>query len=299
MRVFLAGATGVIGRALVPLLLEAGHQVTGTSRTTRGAARLDAAGATGIVLDAFDREAVTDALLTAAPDVLVHQLTALGDGSPADNARIRRDGTRNLVDAAHKAGVGRIVAQSIAWAYEPGDLPADETVPLDLSAPPPRATTIGGVHALETAAAEISDHVILRYGTLYGPGTWYAPQGLMVARLRAGELPADDAVTSFVHVHDAAGAALLALAWPSGPVNIVDHEPAPARAWVPVLAAALGGPVPAPGHGRAGWERGARNHKAAALGWHPRHPSWRTGFHDQAARPPEPAATGHQKGRRP
>ncbi|MDL4814042.1 NAD-dependent epimerase/dehydratase family protein [Actinomadura opuntiae] len=281
MHVFLAGATGVIGRALVPLLLQAGHQVTGTSRTTRGAARLGAAGATGIALDVFDREAVTDALLTTAPDALIHQLTALGDGSPADNARIRRDGTRNLVDAARKAGVGRIVAQSIAWAYEAGDLPADESVPLDLSAPPPRATTIGGIHALETAAAEISDHVILRYGTLYGPDTWYAPQGLIAARLRAGELLANDAVTSFVHVQDAAQAALLALTWPNGPINIVDHEPAPARAWLPALATALDEPAPAPGHGRAGWERGARNHKATALGWQPRHPSWRTGFHQQ------------------
>ncbi|MGV9326458.1 NAD-dependent epimerase/dehydratase family protein [Streptosporangium sandarakinum] len=278
MRVFLAGATGVIGRALVPLLLEAGHQVIGTSRTAEGAARLDTLGATGMTLDVFDRAAVTDALMHATPDAVIHQLTSLRGGSPADNARIRREGTRNLVDAARKAGVGRIVAQSIAWAYEPGDLPADESVPLDLNASPPRATTIGGIHALESKTAEIGHHVLLRYGTLYGPGTWYAPHALIAARLRAGDLPADDAVTSFVHVHDAARAALLALSWPSGPVNIVDYEPAPARAWVPALAASFGEPVPVPVSGRAGWERGALNGKAVALGWRPLHPSWRTGF---------------------
>ncbi|MFF4198717.1 hypothetical protein [Nonomuraea sp. NPDC001831] len=110
----------------------------------------------------------------------------------------------------------RIVAQSIAWAYEPGDLPAGESTPLDLNTSPPRAATIGGIHALESTTAEIEDHAVLRYGTLYGPGTWYAPHGRIAARLRAGELRADDAVTSFVHVHDAARAALLALSRPSG-----------------------------------------------------------------------------------
>lgn len=281
MRIFLAGATGVIGRHLVPALLAEGHQVIGTSRTAEGVARLNAAGATGVLLDVFDRTAVAETLAAAAPDAVVHQLTALSGGSPVDNARVRRDGTRNLVDAARRAGVGRFVAQSISWAYAPGDLPADESTPLDLSAPEPRATTIGGVHALETAAAELPDHVVLRYGTLYGPGTWYAPNGFIAGRLRSGELPANDAVSSFVHVEDAARAAVLALTWPSGPVNIVDDEPAAARAWVPALAAALGEPAPAPGEGRAAWERGAHNAKAHALGWQPLHPSWRTGFRDQ------------------
>lgn len=128
------------------------------------------------------------------------------------------------------------------------------------------------MQALETAVAELPDHVILRYGTLYGPGMWFAPQGLMAARLRAGDLPAGDAVSSFLHVQDAARAAILALTWPSGPVNIVDHEPA--------LAEALGEPAPVPGAGRGGWERGARNNRAVALGWQAQHPIWRTGFHD-------------------
>ncbi|MCX5536546.1 NAD(P)-dependent oxidoreductase [Streptomyces sp. NBC_00006] len=279
MRIFLAGASGLIGRRLLPLLLAQGHQVTGTSRTFDGAARLTAAGATGIRLDMFDRAAVTEALAAAAPDAVIHQLTALAAGSSADNARIRVEGTRNLVDAARTAGVGRMIAQSIAWAYQAGDAPAAESTPLDLTAAEPRATTVRGVQALESAVAELPDHVVLRYGTLYGPGTWYAPNALMATRLRAGEVAANDAVSSFLHIEDAAWAALLALGWPNGTINIVDDEPAPAHAWVPVLAQALGTPTPARSTGRARWERGAHNTKARELGWAPRHPSWRDGFH--------------------
>ncbi|MFD6463888.1 NAD-dependent epimerase/dehydratase family protein, partial [Streptomyces roseolus] len=259
MRIFLAGATGVIGRRLLPRLVAAGHQVIGTSQSEQGVARIEAAGASGVRLDVFDRDAVAQALVVAAPEAVIHQLTALGGGSSADNARIRRDGTRHLVDAAHAARVPLMIAQSISWAYAPGDDQAGETVPLDTAAPEPRATTIGGVRALEDAVAELPRHVILRYGTLYGPGTWYAPGGLMADKLRAGELLANDAVSSFLHVDDAAAATLAALDWPDGPVNITDDEPAAAHSWLPHLAAALDAPVPVRSEGRSGWERGASN----------------------------------------
>ncbi|WP_377269695.1 NAD-dependent epimerase/dehydratase family protein [Peterkaempfera sp. SMS 1(5)a] len=282
MRVFLAGATGAVGRILLPLLLDEGHQVVAASRTLAGVERLRGQGATGVLLDVLDRDAVAEALTASAPDAVMHQLTALSDYDLAANTRIRREGTRSLVDAARKAGVEHFVAQSIAFAYEPGDTPADESTPLDLSAPEPRATTVAGVRALEEAVAELPHHVVLRYGAFYGPGTWYAPGGLMADRLRAGGLRADDGISSFVHVEDAARAAVDALAWPSGVVNVVDDEPAAAREWIPVLAAALDVPAPAPVGGRAGWERGARNTAARALGWRPRHPTWRTGFAAQA-----------------
>jgi nucleoside-diphosphate-sugar epimerase len=278
MRVLLAGATGAVGRRLVPLLLEAGHPVTGTSRSAGGVAALRAAGADGVQVDALDGPALRRAVEQARPDVVLHQLTALGDADLAANARIRIEGTRNLVDAARAAGVRRIVAQSISWAYRPGDGPADESEPLDLDAGPPRAGSVHGVRMLEETAAELPEHVVLRYGTLYGPGTWYAPDGLTARRLRAGELHADEAVSSLLHVDDAARAALAALDWPNGPVNVVDDEPARAAEWLPALADALGEPAPPPGTGRAGWQRGARNALARSLGWEPRYPSWRTGF---------------------
>jgi len=194
---------------------------------------------------------------------------------------------RHSVDAARLAGVSRVIAQSVAWAYQPGDVPADETTPLDLTAGPPRSGLIGGITALEETVAELPEHVILRYGTLYGPGTWYAPGGLADSELRRdpgaapgpfGPLTADDAIDSLLHVEDAARAAVAAFDWPGGPVNIVDDEPAAARDWLPALAAALGAPAPAPGQGRAAWQRGASNARARALGWTPLYPSWRAGF---------------------
>lgn len=286
VRIFVAGATGVIGRVLVPLLVGAGHDVIGTSFTARDLDKLRALGATAVQADVFDADGLRDTVTTAAPDTVIHELTALGTGDTAANRRIRREGTRNLVEAAKRAGVTRIIVQSIAWAYAPGDSPADESTPLDLAARPPRANLIDGVIALEEAAAELGEYVILRYGTLYGPGTWYSPGGLADQQLRhtggtgavPGPLIADDGVSSFVHVEDAARAAVAALDWPSGAVNIVDDEPAPARDWLPVLAAAFGAPVPPAATGRAGWQRGASNARARALGWTPLYPSWRKGF---------------------
>lgn len=281
MRVFLAGASGAIGRRLVPLLVADGHQVTGTSRTPQGVAALRGLGADAVQVDVFDADALVRAVADASPDAVMHQLTALSEGSSARNAEIRRTGTANLVRAAREVGVDRIVAQSISWAYRPGDGPASEDTPLDLTADGPRAVTVGGVQALEEQVATLGTAVVLRYGTLYGPGTWYAPDGSVAEQARAGKLSATDAVSSFLHVDDAAQAAVAALGWPAGTVNVVDDEPAPARDWLPVYAQAVGAPPPAVGSGGAGWERGARNAVARGLGWEPAYPSWRTGFATQ------------------
>ncbi len=278
MRIFVAGASGAIGRVLVPMLVDAGHEVVGTSRSASAAAELASLGAKGVVLDVLDPGATTEAVRSAAPDVVLHELTALAGGSSADNAHLRRVGTRNLVEATKATGVSRMVAQSISWAYAAGDTPADESDALDVGAPEPRSMTIGGIQALEGAVAELPEHVILRYGTLYGPGTWYVPNGFMAGKLAGGELAANDAVSSFIHVRDAARTTVQALEWPNGPVNIVDDEPAPARAWVPVLAGAVGRPTPEPTSGRAGWERGATNGLAKSRGMTLEFPSWRTGF---------------------
>ncbi|MEV8515414.1 NAD(P)-dependent oxidoreductase [Dactylosporangium sp. NPDC051484] len=279
MRIFVAGAHGAVGRLLVPRLLADGHEVIGTSRGEAGVRALAGLGASGVQVDVYDRAALTTAVTTAAPDVVVHQLTDLAGGNPADNARIRREGTRNLVDAAKAAGVRRLVVQSIAWAYAPGDTPATEDTPLDLAADGPRATTVGGVHALETQAAEIGEHVVLRYGTFYGPGTWYRRDDRVGRQFRDAAFTANDGVTSFVHVEDAAVAAAQAVRWPTGTYNITDDEPAPAHVWAPVFAEALDAPRPAVTEGRAGWERGADNTLARTkLDWHPKYATWRDGF---------------------
>jgi nucleoside-diphosphate-sugar epimerase len=280
MRIFLAGASGVLGNRLLPALLADGHQVVGLTRRAQGAEAIRAHGAEAVVGDVFDRATLAAAVRDAAPDLVMHQLTDLGGGDPAANARLRSVGTRNLVDAALAAGVRRIVAQSIAWVYAPGDEPATEDVPLDLSAPEPRATTVRGVADLETAVQEIPEWVILRYGLLYGPTTWYAPDGLMARRALAGELTADADLTSFLHVDDAVAAAVAALGWPNGAVNVCDDDPAPGTDWLPAFCAGLDAPEPArSGATRHGWARGADNTYARTkLDWTPRHPTWRTGF---------------------
>jgi len=280
MHVFIAGGTGVLGRRIVPRLIADGHRVTALTRTAEGAASLLSAGAAPAPADVYDAEALTRAVRAAAPDVVMHQLTDLGRYDTAANARIRIEGTRNLVNAAREAAVPRIIAQSIAWVYEPGEKPAAESVPLDLTAPEPRRTSVRAVHALETAVRELPSWVILRYGMLYGRDTWYAPGGLMAVRALAGTLTAGADVTSFVHADDAADAAVRALTWPSGVVNVCDDDPAPADDWAPVFAASVGAPPPPPGPAvREGWARGADNARAREeLRWTPGRPSWREGF---------------------
>jgi len=281
MRIFLAGATGVIGRRLVPRLTGAGHQVTGLVRRPGDAAWLRDLGATAAVGDVFDRDGVLRAVRLAAPDVVMHQLTDLKSGNFEANAEMRVTGTRHLVDAALAAGVRRVVAQSIAWVYEAGDAPATEGVPLDLGARGSRLRTAQGVAALEAAVREAPEWVVLRYGLLYGPGTWYARDGLMAERAARGELAADGDVSSFVHVDDAAGAAAAALEWPTGAVNVCDDVPAAGREWVPAFCRAVAAPDPAasPVTERHGWARGASSEYARkVLNWTPAYPSWREGF---------------------
>ncbi|MFL5628020.1 MAG: NAD-dependent epimerase/dehydratase family protein [Ktedonobacteraceae bacterium] len=279
MKILVAGATGVIGRRLIPLLVASGYEVIGTMRTADKSEPLQKLGATPMVVDAFDRARLTSVVREAHPDVIIQQLTDLRAGSSAANARMRTEGTRNLVDAARAAGVRQFIAQSISWVSAPGDGPADEKVPLDLEAPEPRRTTVEGVDALERAVAEMERGIVLRYGTLYGLGTWYAPDGSIAQQVRQGRLTADEGITSFLHVEDAARAALLALDWPPGIVNIVDDEPAPGTVWLPVYAATLGAPAPPVAAGQPRAARGATNRKARQLlNWQPVYPSWREGF---------------------
>jgi len=184
MRVFLAGAAGAIGRRLVPLLREAGHDVTGMTRSGETAAELRARGVTAVVVDVYDAAALREAVVRARPGVVIHQLTdlpkALEPRQPRNfggNMRIRIEGTANLVAAAQAAGARRLIAQSIAFAYAPGREPHAETDPIAAAeGDTPAAMTARGVRALEGAVlgADGLEGIVLRYGRLYGPGTWYA-----------------------------------------------------------------------------------------------------------------------------
>jgi nucleoside-diphosphate-sugar epimerase len=282
MRIFLAGATGVIGRRLLPMLIEHGHEVTALTRQPDEVARLRALGAAAVLGDVLDRDAVLRAVRSAVPEVVMHQLTDLRDQDFGANSELRKTGTRHLVDAALAAGVRRVVAQSIAWAYQAGDVPAAESTPLDLAASGSRLATVQGVAALEAAVREAPEWVLLRYGLLYGPGTWYARDGLMAERAQRGELAADGDVSSFVHIDDAAQAAVAALEWPPGAVNVCDDLPAAGWEWGPAFGRAVGTPVmpvPPKEAERNRWARGASNAYARQdLSWTPAYPSWREGF---------------------
>jgi nucleoside-diphosphate-sugar epimerase len=279
MRIFLAGAAGVVGRPLVAMLVEAGHEVTGTTRTPERGTLLRSLGARAVIVDVYDRENLHAIVRDARPEAVIHQLTDLAGGVSSGNARVRVEGTRNLVDAALAAGVRRMISQSIAFVYRPGDGPAREDEPLDLEAPPPRRATVEAVKVLEDATAEMPEGVVLRYGSFYGPGSRYAPDGATAEQVRRGALPATTAITSFIHVADAARAAVLALKWPAGILNIVDDEPAPATEWLPIYAAALGASPPPFGEDQTRGARGASNARAReGLGWQPLYPSWREGF---------------------
>lgn len=219
MKVFLAGASGVIGRRLVVLLRRVGHDVTGTTRSETNAAALTTLGATPAVVDVFDAKALLTAMAAAQPDVVIHQLTDLPDViDPARlpamreaNARLRRDGTRNLMNACEVFKVKRVVAQSIAWVYAPGMKPYREGDALDLNGQGIDRETMDGVVALEDAVTKTPgiDGLVLRYGRLYGPGTWTdKPQG-----------------TAPLHVDAAAQAALLALTQGKpGIYNVVEED---------------------------------------------------------------------------
>lgn len=279
MHVFVAGGSGVLARSVVPLLLGAGHEVTVTSRSAEKARLLERPGLTATVLNALDRDGTAAAVARAEPDAVLHLMTDLGTGDSASNARLRSVGTRNLVDAALGAEVERIVAQSISWIYPSGPEQATEGDSLDLDAAEPRRTTITAVRALEDAVQEVGVGVVLRFGQLYGPGTWYAADGRFGEAARAGLLPATETVTSFVHVEDAAAAVVAALGWTAGVLNVVDDEPAPGTAWVPVFAAAVGGTAPPEEHaGDPG--RPISNHRVRELGFTSRWSTWRTGFAD-------------------
>jgi nucleoside-diphosphate-sugar epimerase len=308
MRVFVAGASGAIGRPLVLRLVAAGHEVTGTTRSEERAEAIRAAGARAVVCDALDAEALRAAVREARPEVVVHELTALPHRfNPRDKQmyaptnRVRREGTRNLIAAAQVAGARRIVCQSIAFAYAPAERPEvkHEDAPLALEAPLPFGDSVRAIDEMERAVVGAAglEGLVLRYGWFYGPGTYFAVDGSVARDVRRRRLPVIGkgiGLYSFVHVDDAASATVAAVERGApGAYNVVDDEPAPQREWLPAYAEAVGAkkPLRVPvwiarlAMGKiamlADVQAGASNAKAKReLSWEPRWPSWRQGFRE-------------------
>jgi nucleoside-diphosphate-sugar epimerase len=305
MRVFLAGATGVIGRRLAPLLRAQGHHVTGMTRSPQRAQALRAMDVEPVIADAMDADAVAAALEEARPDAVIHQLTSLPpriDPRRMDrdfelNDRLRSEGTRILVQAARATGATRMLAQSVAFAYAPGP-PGTlhrEQDPLLTDAPWPFARSANAIADLERAILGAGG-VVLRYGYFYGPGSAIARDGSIgedVSRRRMPIVGRGTGVWSFIHVDDAARATVAALERaPTGAYNVVDDDPAPVAQWLPALASAVGAPRPlripafiarlvAGSYGASVMTeaQGASNELIKReLGWTPEYPSWREGF---------------------
>ncbi|WP_432935787.1 NAD-dependent epimerase/dehydratase family protein [Kribbella sp. CA-253562] len=307
MRVLVAGATGAMGAQLVPRLVAAGHEVFAMIRKESDKSRMSQLGAVPVVADALDRAAVEAAVREAAPEVIVHQLTAIGhidtrrfERSFAATNRLRIEGTDNLLAAARAAGVRRFVAQSNgAFTYDRTGGPVKtEQDPLDRSPVAQMRSLIAAIEHLEKAVlgAGAIEGIVLRYGAFYGPGTSMAPGSEQFELIRRRKFPVvgdGGGVWSFVHIADAAEATVAAVQHGDpGVYNIADDDPAPVAEWLPELAAMLGAkkPLRVPrfigrlAAGPAGVVlmtelRGASNAKAKReLGWHPAHPTWRQGF---------------------
>lgn len=280
MKIFLAGASGVVGRVLVPLLSAQGHTVSGTTRDPSKADLLRSLGAKPVVVDVYDRNGLLAAVRAARPDAVIHQLTDLSRLDFAATARVRTEGTRNLVDAAQAAGVRRMVTQSFWGVYVPGEGLADEETPLYVDAPEPWDGVARPIAIMEQTVGELPESVVLRYGLFYGPGTAFDAEGRTAEQVRRGEMPANENVVSFLHIEDAALSTQQALGWPAGAYNIADDEPAATSDWLPQYAAEIGAPPPTRTAGRTPLlSRGVTSQKARReRGWAPRHPSWRAGF---------------------
>jgi nucleoside-diphosphate-sugar epimerase len=307
MKVLVAGATGAMGRQLVPRLVAAGHEVVGMTRSEAKSSALIDLGATPVVADALDPDQVADAVGTAQPQVIVHQLTAIAgldmrhfDRDFALTNRLRTEGTDHLLSAGRAVGVRRFVAQSYtSWPYaRTGGLLKSEEDPLDPTPAREMRETLAAIRHLEAAVTgtDWTEGIVLRYGAFYGPGTSMSEGGEQFEMVRKRKFPVvgnGAGVWSFIHIADAAEATVAAIDHGErGIYNVVDDDPAPVADWLPALAEKLGAPRPwrVPRFvgrlfaGEAGAivmteARGASNAKAKReLGWEPKHSSWRQGF---------------------
>jgi 2-alkyl-3-oxoalkanoate reductase len=303
MRVFVTGATGALGRHLVPGLVAAGHEVIATTRTPGKVAQLREAGAEPVVVDGLDRQAVIAAVRAAAPEVIVHEMTALAglrsfrnpDKLFATTNKLRTRGTDNLLAAAAEAGTRRVIAQSYAGAgpdKRPGPLKTEDDPPDWRPIRSARQGPAAIAHVEKTVPAQAREGLVLRYGGFYGPGA----SDVLVEVVRKRQVPViggGTGVWSFIEITDAAAATVAAVeAGAPGIYNIVDDDPAPVAEWLPDLAEVAGAKPPLRVHAWLGRllagqfvvaqmtsSRGYSNEKAKKeLGWEPRYASWREGF---------------------
>ena len=326
MKVFVAGATGAVGKRLVPLLVASGYEVTAMTRSSEKADSLRAVGAEPVVADGLDRVALIGAVTRAEPEVVIHQMSGLTgaksfkrfDDEFALTNRLRTEGTEYLLEAARSAGARRLIAQSYGnWNYErTGNRLKTEEDALDPNPPAKQRKSLDAIRYIERVVLEAEglEGIALRYANFYGPGTGFSLDGDVVQLVRKRRLPIvgeGTGVWSFIHVDDVATATTAAIAHGQpGIYNVVDDEPAPVATWLPELARAVGGKPPRHvpvwlgrvATGEVGVSmmtqiRGTSNAKAKRdLGWTPHYRSWRDGFRSGLGDVPLPTAPGRSTG---
>ena len=278
-KIFVAGATGLIGTKLTKRLIEEGYEVAGLTTSEKGKEKLDNAGVKAYIGNILEYDTIEKSIGDFKPDIIMNEITDLKQVDMSANTKVRIEGTRNLVEAAIKHDVPHIQSQSIAFVYEAGDTLATEETSLDYDASGDRKITVDGVEGLEKESARLNKYVILRYGLLYGPGTWYGKDGMIYEQFINGEVTMTDGVQSFIHIDDAVETAIQALNFESGIYNVADDDPVKGDDWAKWYANELNVSPTLNIEPAAPFERGVTNKKFKDQGGKLIYTTWKDGMH--------------------
>lgn len=224
-KIFVTGATGLIGTKLTKRLLEEGHDVADFTTFENGKNKLESANVKAYIGDILKYDTIEAAIADFQPEIIINQITDLKNVDMAANTKVRVEGSKNLIDAAQKYNVKKVIAQSIGFMYKAGEGLATEETPLDLDSSGDRKVTVDGVIGLEEETSRMDEYVVLRFGWLYGPGTWYGKDGMIYNQFVDGKVTLSDGVTSFIHLDDAVETSIQALNFDNGIYNVADDEP--------------------------------------------------------------------------
>ncbi|WP_436875159.1 NAD-dependent epimerase/dehydratase family protein [Mammaliicoccus sciuri] len=271
--------TNRLGTKLTKRLIEEGYEVAGLTTSEKGKEKLDNAVVKAYIGNILEYDTIEKSIGDFKPDIIMNEITDLKQVDMSANTKVRIEGTRNLVEAAIKHDVPHIQSQSIAFVYEAGDTLATEETSLEYDASGDRKITVDGVEGLEKESARLNKHVILRYGLLYGPGTWYGKDGMIYNQFINGEVTMTDGVQSFIHIDDAVEIAIQALNFESGVYNVADDEPVKGDDWAKWYANELNVTPTLNIEPAAPFERGVTNKKFKDQGGKLIYTTWKDGMH--------------------
>ncbi|MCE4967322.1 NAD(P)-dependent oxidoreductase [Staphylococcus aureus] len=274
-KIFVTGATGLIGIKLVQRLKEEGHEVAGFTTSENGQQKLAAVNVKAYIGDILNADTIDQALADFKPEIIINQITDLKNVDMAANTKVRIEGSKNLIDAAKKHDVKKVIAQSIAFMYEPGEGLAYEKTALDFNSTGDRKVTVDGVVGLEEETARMDEYVVLR---LYGPGTWYGKDGMIYNQFMDGQVTLSDGVTSFVHLDDAVETSIQAIHFENGIYNIADDAPVKGSEFAEWYKEQLGVEPNIDIQPAQPFERGVSNEKFKAQGGTLIYKTWKDGM---------------------